>query len=43
MGLLKDYYSQFMVTPATMMSMEGLILDQIPFGRVKELEDLYDA
>lgn len=35
---INDIYGEFIVTPATMMKMDKVILDRIAFGRIKELE-----
>jgi hypothetical protein len=43
MDRLNDRYGEFVVTPALMMGMEGLVLDRIAFGSVAELEDLYNT
>ena len=34
-------WGAFVITPASMMDMEDIILDRIAFGGVKELEELY--
>lgn len=39
---INDRFGEFVITPALMMGMKGVILDRIAFGGVKELEDLYD-
>lgn len=41
MDKINDRYGEFVVTPATMMSMDGTILDRIAFGRVNDIEDMY--
>lgn len=43
MDKINDRYGEFVITPALMMCMgkEGLILDRIPFGETKNIEDLY--
>jgi DNA polymerase-4 len=40
-GKINDKYGDFMITPALMMGMDETIIDRIPFGGVKELEELY--
>lgn len=34
-------YGEFVITPALMMGMKDTILDRVPFGSTKDLEDLY--
>jgi DNA polymerase-4 len=41
MDKMNDRYGEFVITPAIMMGMEGLVLDRVAFGSVKDLEDLY--
>jgi DNA polymerase-4 len=41
MDKINDKYGEFMITPALMMGMDKTIIDRIPFGGVKELEELY--
>lgn len=36
---INNMYGEFVVTPATMMKMQGTILDRIAFGRMHELEN----
>jgi DNA polymerase IV len=38
---INDRWGEFMITPALMMGMDGVILDRIAFGSVKELEEMY--
>jgi DNA polymerase IV len=38
---VNDRYGEFVITPALMMGMESQIIKRVPFGNVKELEDLY--
>jgi len=38
---MNDRYGEFVVTPATMMGMDKVIIDRIPFGHSRELEALY--
>jgi hypothetical protein len=38
---MNDWYREFVVTPAIMMGMDKVIIDRIPFGHLRELEDLY--
>ncbi len=37
---INDRYGEFVITPASMMSMGATIVDRIAFGGVKEIEDL---
>jgi hypothetical protein len=41
MDQINDKYGEFVITPALMMGMDDTIIDRIPFGGVKELEELY--
>jgi hypothetical protein len=41
MDKINDTYGEFVITPALMMGMDETIIDQIVFGGVKELEELY--
>jgi DNA polymerase-4 len=41
MDKINDKYGEFVITPALMMGMDDTIIDQIAFGGVKELEELY--
>jgi hypothetical protein len=41
MDKINDTHGEFVITPALMMGMDEVILDQIAFGGVKELEELY--
>ena len=41
MDTINDKYGEFVITPALMMGMNDTIIDQIAFGGVKELEELY--
>jgi hypothetical protein len=41
MDTINDKYGEFVITPALMMGMDETILDQVAFGGVKELEELY--
>jgi DNA polymerase-4 len=41
MDIVNDKYGEFVITPALMMGMENVIIKRVPFGNVKELEDLY--
>ena len=36
-----DRWSEFVITPVRMMGMGDIILDRIPFGGVKKLEEIY--
>jgi len=38
---INDRYGEFVITPALMMGMKDTILDRVPFGSTKDLEDLY--
>lgn len=38
---INDRYGEFTVVPALMMGMDQTILDRVPFGGVKDLEDIY--
>ncbi|CAN5234562.1 DNA polymerase IV [soil metagenome] len=38
---INDRYGEFVITPATMMSMDDRVIDRISFGAVKEIQDLY--
>lgn len=38
---INDRYGEFVITPATMMDMEKIVLDRIAFGRIRELENGY--
>ena len=39
--IINDRYGNFVITPALMMNMKGIIEDRIAFGGVKDLQDLY--
>ncbi len=41
MDEINDRYGEFVITPALMMGMSNQIIKRVPFGNVKELEDLY--
>jgi hypothetical protein len=41
MDKINDRWGEFVITPALMMGMDDIILDQISFGGVKELEEIY--
>src|SRR4051794_26508607 len=41
MDKINDRWGEFVITPALMMGMQGVILGRIAFGGVKELQDLY--
>jgi DNA polymerase IV len=41
MDKINDKYGEFVITPALMMGMDETIIDRVPFGGVKELEELY--
>jgi hypothetical protein len=41
MDRINDKYGEFVITPALMMGMDDTIIDRIAFGRVEELEELY--
>jgi len=38
-GVVNNRYGEFIVTPATMMDMQGTILDRIAFGNVRDVEN----
>ncbi len=38
---LNNRYGEYVVTPALMMGMGGLVMDRVAFGGIKELQDLY--
>lgn len=38
---INDKYGEYIVTPALMMGLGEKIIDRVPFGGVKELEDIY--
>lgn len=40
---INNKYGEFVITPASMMSMDRTIIDRISFGAVKEIEDLYTS
>lgn len=40
---INDKYGEFVITPASMLSMDKTIVDRIAFGAVKEIEDLYTS
>jgi len=40
MDEINDKYGDFVITPALMMGMEGIILDRVAFGGVKELQSI---
>ena len=39
---INDRYGEFVITPALMMGMNGLVVDRIAFGNVRGIEDLYE-
>jgi DNA polymerase-4 len=41
MDKINDRWGEFVVTPALMLGMDGIILDRISFGGVKELQEIY--
>lgn len=41
MDEINNKYGEFVITPALMMGMSNQIIKRVPFGNVKELEDLY--
>ena len=41
MDEVNDRYGEYVLTPALMMGMKDTILDRVPFGSTKEIEDLY--
>jgi len=41
MDEINNKYGEFIITPALMMGMDNQIIKRVPFGNVKELEDLY--
>src|SRR3954453_7746698 len=41
MDTINDRWGEFVVTPALMLGMDGIILDRISFGGVKELQEIY--
>ncbi len=38
---INDRFGEYIITPALMLGMQGLIIDRVAFGGVKDLEDLY--
>ncbi len=42
MDKINDRYGEFVITPALMMGMNGLVVDRIAFGNVRGIEDLYE-
>jgi hypothetical protein len=38
---MNNRYGEFVVTPAIMMKRESALIDWVPFGHSRELEDLY--
>ncbi len=42
MDEINNKYGEFVITPALMMGMDNQIIKRVPFGNVKELEDLYE-
>lgn len=41
MDKINDKYGEFIITPALMMGMGDTIVDRVPFGSTKDIEDLY--
>ncbi len=41
MDMVNDRYGEYVVTPALMMGLNDKVIDRVPFGGVKELEDIY--
>ncbi len=35
-------YGRFIITPATMLGMDGTILDRISFGGIRDIEEAYE-
>ena len=40
---INDKYGEYLITPALMMGLGDKIIDRVPFGGVKDLEDLYNT
>lgn len=43
MDLVNDRYGEYSIVPALMMSLHDKVIDRVPFGGVKELEDIYSG
>lgn len=41
MDRVNDKYGEYVITPALMMGMKDQIIDRVPFGGTKDIEDLY--
>ncbi len=41
MDKINDKYGEFIITPALMMGMGDTIVDRVPFGSTKDIEDMY--
>lgn len=43
MDKVNDRYGEYVITPALMMGMKDKIIDRVPFGGTKDIEDLYTS
>ena len=43
MDKINDRWGDFVITPALMLGMNGIILDRTSFGGVKELQEIYSG
>ena len=42
MDEINTKYGSFVITPATMMGMDGTTLDRISFGGIRDIEEAYE-
>ena len=43
MDYVNDRYGEYVVIPALMMGLGDQIIDRVPFGGVREIEEIYES